>query len=124
MDFDLSPELAELRQRVRAFMNAHVLPSEDAIIAEDRRKNHDTLKRLQAQVKADGLWTPHLPVSLGGRGLGVMGMCAHFREMGRSPVGARVFHCDAPDQGNMDLLVGAASDAIKQRWLVPLCAGE
>jgi acyl-CoA dehydrogenase len=124
MDFDLSPELAELRLRVRAFMNAHVLPGEDAIVAEDRHKHHDTLKRLQAQVKAEGLWTPHLPVSLGGRGLGVMGMCALFREMGRSPVGARVFHCDAPDQGNMDLLVGAASDAIKERWLVPLCAGE
>jgi acyl-CoA dehydrogenase len=53
-----------------------------------------------------------------------MGMCVLFREMGRSPVGARVFNCDAPDQGNMDLLLGTANDSIKQRWLMPLARGE
>jgi acyl-CoA dehydrogenase len=47
-----------------------------------------------------------------------------FREMGRSPVGARVFHCDAPDQGNMDLLLAAGSEAIRSRWLAPLARGE
>ena len=50
-----------------------------------------------------GLFVPHLPAEYGGRGLGILGMCTLFREMGRSPVGARVFNCDAPDQGNMDL---------------------
>ncbi len=34
-----------------------------------------------------------LPERLGGRGLGIVGMCTLFREMGRSPVGARVFNC-------------------------------
>ena len=53
-----------------------------------------------------------------------MGMCALFREMGRSFVGARVFHCDAPDQGNMDLLLQTASEPIRQKYLLPLCRGE
>jgi acyl-CoA dehydrogenase len=53
-----------------------------------------------------------------------MGMCVLFREMGRSPIAPRAFNCDAPDQGNMDLLLSTASDAIKERWLRPLCAGE
>jgi acyl-CoA dehydrogenase len=35
-----------------------------------------------------------------------------------------VFHCDAPDQGNMDLLLNAASDSLKKRWLEPLCRAE
>jgi acyl-CoA dehydrogenase len=124
MDFELSPELSALRRSVRAFMDERVIPNEQAIIAEDRELRWDTLKRLQADARAAGLWTPHLPPSLGGRGLGIMGMCALFREMGRSPVGARVFHCDAPDQGNMDLLLQTASEAQKARWLAPLCAGE
>ncbi|MGZ3423558.1 MAG: acyl-CoA dehydrogenase family protein, partial [Polyangiales bacterium] len=51
-------------------------------------------------------------------------MCVLFREMGRSVVGARCFNCDAPDQGNMDLLLSSASEPIKQRWLAPLAAGE
>jgi acyl-CoA dehydrogenase len=44
--------------------------------------------------------------------------------MGRSMVGARCFHCDAPDQGNMDLLLKAASPEIQVRWLGPLVRHE
>jgi acyl-CoA dehydrogenase len=124
MDFTLPPELAELRSRVRAFMDQEVLPNERAIVAEDRRRQYDTLHALQRRAREAGLWTPHLPAEYGGRGLGVMGMCVLFREMGRSPAGARVFNCDAPDQGNMDLLLSSASEPIKKRWLAPLAAGE
>jgi acyl-CoA dehydrogenase len=124
MDFALRPELAELRQKVRAFMDARVLPNEAAIITEDAARTKETLRALQAEAQAAGLWTPHLPVDLGGRGLGIMGMCALFREMGRSPIGASVFHCDAPDQGNMELLRVSATDAVRKRWLQPLVAAE
>lgn len=51
-------------------------------------------------------------------------MCALFREMGRSLVGAKVFNCDAPDQGNMELLRVAASTEVRDLWLRPLAAGE
>ncbi len=124
MDFELKPELAALRKQVRAFVDERVIPNERKIIDEDRGKRYDTLRALQGEVRAAGLFTPHLPVDFGGRGLGIMGMCVLFREMGRSPVGARVFHCDAPDQGNMDLLLNAGSDEIKRRYLKPLTAGE
>src|SRR4051812_26451573 len=124
MDFSLSPELADLRRQVRTIVDERIIPAEAAIIGEDRHKQYGTLHALQAEVRARGLWTPHLPVDLGGRGLGIMGMCVLFREMGRSPVGARVFNCDAPDQGNMDLLLKAASPELKARYLAPLCAGE
>lgn len=124
MDFHLTPHLQELRTRVSTFMEEHVLPSERAIVAEDRRRQYDTLQALQRRAKEAGLWVPHLPKDLGGQGLGIMGMCVLFREMGRTPVGARVFNCDAPDQGNMDLLLSSGSEAIRQRWLAPLAAGE
>lgn len=124
MDFSLAPHLQELRTRVRRFMEEHVLPNENAIVAEDRRREYGTLKSLQQKAKDAELWVPHLPRELGGQGLGIMGMCVLFREMGRTPVGARVFNCDAPDQGNMDLVLSSGSEAIKQRWLAPLAAGE
>jgi acyl-CoA dehydrogenase len=124
MNFALTPELAALRKQVRVFMDSRVIPNERAIVDEDRQRKYDTLRGLQAEAKKANLWTPHLPVELGGLGLGVMGMCVLFREMGRSPVGARVFHCDAPDQGNMDLLINSASPAIKEKWLAPLVRGE
>jgi acyl-CoA dehydrogenase len=124
LNFDLSPELEALRRRVRAFMAERVLPNEALIIEEDRAGNEATLRALMAEAKAAGLFTPHLPRELGGLGQGVMGMCVLFREMGRSPIGARVFNCDAPDQGNMDLLLHHASEATKRRYLEPLARGE
>jgi len=124
MDFSLRPDLADLRHQVRTFVDQHVIPNERAIIDEDRQKQYATLKGLQARARAAGLWTPHLPERLGGRGLGIVGMCTLFREMGRSPVGARVFHCDAPDQGNMDLLLSSGSPEIQTRYLEPLAQGE
>ncbi|MFT7621006.1 MAG: acyl-CoA dehydrogenase [Myxococcota bacterium] len=124
MNFELDPELQALRTRVRAFVDSNILPQETAIVAEDANEDWTTLRALQAQAREAGLWTPHLPRDLGGLGLGIMGMSVLFREMGRSMVGARVFNCDAPDQGNMDLLARTASSEIRDRWLKPLCDGE
>ena len=124
MDFALSSELAALRQEIRAFMDALVLPKENDVIAEDVAGEDGTLRELQQAARAAGLFVPHLPAEYGGRGLGILGMCTLFREMGRSPVGARVFNCDAPDQGNMDLLLLQGSPLLRERWLKPLAGGE
>lgn len=124
MDFSLSPELQSLREQVREFVDSRVIPVEDDIVNEDRNGKDTTLRGLQVQAREAGLWVPHLPPEYGGKGLGPMGMCALFREMGRSPVGARAFNCDAPDQGNMDLLLRSASESIRERWLRPLIDAE
>src|SRR5579864_8939511 len=122
--FDLPPPLAELRTRVRAFVDEHVIPAEAAILAEDQQRGRVTLEAVRKRARDAGLFVPHLPKEHGGLGLGVMGMCALFREMGRSPVGAACFNCDAPDQGNMDLLLKSASPAIREKWLAPLARAE
>jgi acyl-CoA dehydrogenase len=124
MTFGITPELEELRKQVRAFVDERVIPREDIIIKEDRDGRRDALNELSGEARSRGLFVPHLPREWGGRGLGALGMCVTFREMGRSLVAARVCNCDAPDQGNMDLLIGHAGDAIKERWLGPLCRGE
>ena len=124
MNFELSEQFKALREKVRTFIDERVIPNEDQIIREDEKRDESTLRSLQAEAKAAGLWTPHLPPEYGGLGLGVMGMCVLFREMGRSPVGARVFNCDAPDQGNMDMLLLAGSAAHKDRYLRPLTEGK
>ncbi len=123
-DFLLTPELTELRAKVRAFVDDFVIPAEHRVLEEDVRKSRTMLNELRGKAKAAGLYTPHLPEAYGGRGLGIMGMCALFREMGRSLVGASAFNCDAPDQGNMDLLLRAASPEIRERYLKPLAHGD
>jgi acyl-CoA dehydrogenase len=124
ISFDLPEHLAELRGRVRAFVDDHILPAEARILEEDKDKGRATLTALRQRAREAGLFVPHLPEEHGGLGLGIMGMCALFREMGRSPVGAACFNCDAPDQGNMDLLLKSASPAVRERWLAPLARAE
>jgi alkylation response protein AidB-like acyl-CoA dehydrogenase len=43
--------------------------------------------------------------------------------LGQSPLGHYVFGCQAPDAGNMEILLKYGSDAQKQRYLEPLAAG-
>lgn len=124
MDFRVRPELAELRDRTDKFVRERVVPREREIVEADRRGDWSPLRALREEAKREGLFTPHLPPEFGGLGLGIMGMCALFRVMGRSPVGAAVFNCDAPDQGNMELLLRSAKPGVKERWLRPLCNGD
>lgn len=124
LSFEFAPELNALRYQVRVFMDDRVLPVERQIESEDARGVRDTIHALRSEAQRLGLFVPHLPKAFGGLGLGSLGMCALFREMGRSLVGPTVFNCEAPDQGNMDLLLGHASEALKERYLAPLARGE
>ncbi|WP_205649421.1 acyl-CoA dehydrogenase family protein [Agromyces sp. LHK192] len=79
---------------------------------------------LQAAAREAGLLTPHLPVEWGGRGLTHLEQADVFEAAGYSLFGPVALNVSAPDEGNMHLLLEAASDAQRERWLRPLAAGD
>ena len=126
MDFTLSPEVDELRLRIRDFTQTRIIPLEADPDSFDEHENIrlDLLDELRGEVKAQGLWAPQMPRERGGLGLGVAGMAACYEEMGHSLFGPVCFNCAAPDDGNMILLDRVGTEAQKERWLDPIIEGR
>ena len=126
MDFTLSPEVDDLRLRIRDFTQTRIIPLEADPGSFDEHENIrlDLLDELRSEVKAQGMWAPQMPRERGGLGLGVMGMAACYEEMGHSLFGPASFNCAAPDDGNMILLERVGTEAQKERWLDPIIEGR
>ena len=116
-------EIADLRARYRAFMEAHVYPNEAAIGREDDAAM-ELVADLRRLAKSDGLWAPHLPPEAGGTGLGFLAYAYLNEEIGRSTYAQLVFNCQAPDAGNGEILHLFGTDEQKERYLKPLVEGD
>src|SRR3569833_4540876 len=133
MDFSLSDRQVEWRDRVRAFMEAHVfraIPAVEAHLAQEgpaRWTPIPILEGLKAKAYAEGVWNLFLPPSPTdelGAGLSNLEYALCAEEMGRVAFASEVFNCSAPDTGNMEVLRCYGSDEQKARWLRPLLDGE
>ena len=123
IDFSVPPELEAVQQRANAFMEEFVYPNESKLI-EDEGLPADLEQELQQQIKALGLWAPHLPREWGGMGIGFIGQALINEIAGRSVIAPRLFGNAAPDAGNAELLLIAATTDQKEKFLRPLANGE
>ena len=120
---------AELRQRLLGFMDEAVYPAErvyhDQLAkAANRWSIPPVMEELKTKARAAGLWNLFLPESEFGAGLTNAQYAPLCEIMGRSRIGPEVFNCNAPDTGNMEVLVRYGTAEHKERWLRPLLAGE
>ena len=126
IDFTLPPEIEDLRVRVRAFVEAHVLPLEadPQNFADHENIPLDRLAPVRAKARAAGLWAPQSPKEFGGMALPMVAWAAMYEEAGRSVFGPLAFNCCAPDDGNMNLLAKVGTPAQKEKWLRPIIDGK
>ena len=126
MDFTLSPEIEDIRLRVRAFVEQHVLPLEadKENFAEHENIPAARLAPVREKAKKAGLWAPQVPKEFGGMGLPIMGWAAIYEEAARSIFGPLAFNCMAPDDGNMSMLAKVATPEQQEIWLKPIVEGK
>jgi acyl-CoA dehydrogenase len=144
MDFSPSPRAADLTERVRTFMETEIDPIEgqyhrDLAALRDGAGDPWTplpvIADLQAKARAQGLWNLFLPKEHageyaarfgtdGGEGLTNVDYAPIAEATGRSFIAPYVFNCNAPDTGNMEVLLKYGDDAQRREWLEPLLDGR
>lgn len=133
MDLSPSGKAEDLLARLRAFMAEHVYPAEaeyhaQLAAADNRFAPVPLVSALQDKAKAAGLWNLFIPLEYSQYsdhgGLSFLDYAPLCEEMGRVIWAPSVFNCNAPDTGNMEVLMKYATDAQRDRWLTPLLAGE
>jgi acyl-CoA dehydrogenase len=132
MDFSHSDKVRDLQRKVRAFMDEHIYPAErrfDEEVDRNRRdgnawRTSEVIEDLKRKARAAQLWNLFLPDSAYGAGLTNLEYAPLCEIMGRSHIAPEAFNCSAPDTGNMEVLARYATDAQRERWLVPLLEGR
>jgi alkylation response protein AidB-like acyl-CoA dehydrogenase len=124
---DASPaerRLPEILRTIRQFVDEELLPLEPQLLQEGFRALLPALAEKRAMVRELGLWTPQLPSAAGGPGLSLAGFGQVSELLGRSPVGHYVFNCQAPDAGNMEIMLEHCTPEQRETYLEPLLRGE
>ncbi|MDQ2091065.1 acyl-CoA dehydrogenase family protein [Marimonas arenosa] len=132
MNLGIRAEHEPLLEQVRDMIRNEVMPLEDEYHAEISKgdrwqytdRQREILESLKAKAKERGLWNFWLTDSDRGFGLTTVEYAYFAEEMGKTPLGAEVFNCSAPDTGNMEVLERYGADWMKEKWLKPLLDGE
>ena len=124
--FAMSERAQELQKQLTKFMDDYIYPNEHLYERQVRELGFAVppiIEELKQKARKQGLWNLFLPESEYGAGLTNTEYAPLAEIMGRAYFAAEVFNCDAPDTGNMEVLVRYGSEAQKETWLKPLLDG-
>ncbi len=132
MSFGMRDQNRDLLQRVADMIRNEIMPLEEEYQAEIGKEDRwqytarqaEILEGLKAKAKAEGLWNFWLTDSDKGLGLTTVEYAYFAEEMGKTPLGAEVFNCSAPDTGNMEVFERYGTANLKEQWLKPLLEGQ
>jgi len=124
MDFSESPKVKSVRGIVREFMEKEVFPLEPALRHDGFQALIPVLAEKREKARQTGLFAAHVPEAYGGAGLSLLEFAHMSEELGKSPIGHYVFNVQAPDVGNMEVLMEHGTPEQQERYLAPLVRGE
>ena len=131
--FEHSDKSNDLGARLAQFMEQHIYPNERVYAqqleaASDRFAPLPLVEELKQLARSEDLWNLFVPPQFAEfsqvGGLSNFDYAPLAEMMGRVLWSAEVFNCNAPDSGNMEVLMKYASKEQQERWLAPLLNAE
>lgn len=124
MDFGIPSETRDMLAAMREFVEQECYPLEPVVNEKGFGGAKPELETLRKKVRERGWWCPQIHKEHGGLGLSLLDHGMVSEVLGRSPLGHYAFNCQAPDAGNMEILIQFATPDQKKRFLEPLLKGE
>jgi acyl-CoA dehydrogenase len=128
-----SEKSQQLLSKLSQFMSEHIYPNEIRYAqalhnAPSRFAPLPLMDELKAKAKKAGLWNLFIPeehaqYSEHG-GLSFFDYAPLAEVMGRVIWSPEVFNCNAPDTGNMEVLMNYATRKQQDTWLIPMLSGD
>lgn len=131
--FEFSDKSKVLQEKLVEFMDEYVYPNESVYAeqlhkAENRFASIPIMNELKIKAQNAGLWNlfVHENQSQYSRvgGLTNFDYAPLAEIMGRVLWSPEIFNCNAPDTGNMEVLMKYATPAQQKQWLEPLLSGD
>ena len=129
----LNDRVNQIRLMTAKIVNEEILPNENSLWAwrldgsvdeSQRRTARELREKIQAKVKHEGLWAPHLPEEYGGCDLSFLEHAYMNEVLAYSMGAASLFGVVAPNSGNQKILLKYGTEEQKKKWLVPLTEGK
>ncbi|MBT6126173.1 MAG: acyl-CoA dehydrogenase [Halieaceae bacterium] len=131
--YQFSEHSQQLQARLQTFMDEHIFPNEDQYAqhlhhTDNRWAPIPLMDELKTKAREAGLWNLFVPPGLAQfadhDGMSNLDYAPLAEMMGRVLWSPEVFNCNAPDTGNMEVLMKYGTEAQQDQWLTPLLAGE
>jgi len=120
IDFEIPSDLAELRDKVRSFVEEKVVPYEKDPRVTAHGPTDDLRQELVELAREAGLLT----IQARPEGMTHIEQAVIFEASGWSTLGPIAMNCEAPDEGNMFLLSKIANEEQAERFLRPVVEGH
>ena len=120
MDFRLPGDVREWQVRMRAFVEAELVPRERDLPPFASSLPPEQAAQVVARLKAQGLWSLAVPREYGGGGLGLVGLCALREALGHTTAWSLAWLLGTEPP----ILLYEGSEEQKRDYLLPAIRGE
>ena len=120
----VSDEFKSQMDGIRKFVYSDLVPLEAKLGQSGFKGILPELNQKRQKVKENGWWLPQIPKEHGGMGLSLVEHGLVSEILGRTPIGHYTFNCQAPDSGNMELMLEHATKDQLEKYFNPVARGD